>query len=560
VSPPLDRLERLKLEFGQEAARERRLLIERLERTELARARQVERLHEALCFARAYPDDAEVERAAERALARFAARPDLVRHAGALVNSGIAGTDTLYPFFAPTARWLAARFPDRLELDSDPPPDEERLERLLPLLAHYAETPALDEAPIAATDWLGRLRAPGETTAAFLVRRLAERYPDGFDFERIYEDLDLELRLLPAAATPARGRERSPVGPRHHQRGPLDRARPDLRVEIGRRPLAVRQLSRRQGRELLDLARAAMVGRARDLDAFAYGSEEDVRLVEWEDGLAFAAIGVRPERRLLLEAVYGFLTLKNRVPIGYVLNSALFGSAEIAYNVFETFRGAEAARVYARVLATVRHLFGADAFTIFPYQLGDGNDEAIESGAWWFYQKLGFRPRDSGVDALMRRELERMARRPAHRSSPATLRRLARENLYLFLGRPRRDVIGELAVAGVGLTVSALLTRRFGRAPARGFAACAEEAAARLGAGPRRGWSVGERLAFGRWAPVVLALPRVDGWSAAERTALVEVIRAKGGRRESEFVRRFDAHPRLRRAIAALARRGAARI
>ncbi len=111
-----------------------------------------------------------------------------------------------------------------------------------------------------------------------------------------------------------------------------------------------------------------------------------------------------PERRLLLESVYGFLTLKNGVPVGYVLVSALFGSSEIAYNVFETFRGGESGRIYGKVLALTRQLFGPDVFTIFPYQLGGyGNPEALESGAWWFYQKLGFRPRAPHVVALMER-------------------------------------------------------------------------------------------------------------------------------------------------------------
>ena len=55
----------------------------------------------------------------------------------------------------------------------------------------------------------------------------------------------------------------------------------------------------------------------------------------------------------MLECVYAFLTLKNGIPIGYVLTSALMESAEIAYNVFDTYRGAEAAHVYARVLAMV---------------------------------------------------------------------------------------------------------------------------------------------------------------------------------------------------------------
>src|SRR4029077_13985236 len=121
---------------------------------------------------------------------------------------------------------------------------------------------------------------------------------------------------------------------------------------------------------LIDLAREAMVTRSRDLDVFCWGDPRDVRLVDAGGGLQCACIGFRPDRRLLLEAVYGFLTLKNGVPIGYVLCSALFGSSEIAYNVFETFRGAEAARVYGRVLGMVRSLFGSDTFTIYPYQLG----------------------------------------------------------------------------------------------------------------------------------------------------------------------------------------------
>ena len=53
----------------------------------------------------------------------------------------------------------------------------------------------------------------------------------------------------------------------------------------------------------------------------------------------------------------------------------------------------------------------------------------------------------------------------------------------------------------------------------------------------------------------MLALPEVRRWNAADKLALAEVIRAKGGRRESDFVRRFDAHARLRSALAALARR-----
>jgi hypothetical protein len=46
----------------------------------------------------------------------------------------------------------------------------------------------------------------------------------------------------------------------------------------------------------------------------------------------------------------------------------------------------------------------------------------------------------------------------------------------------------------------------------------------------------------------------VERWSAAEKRAAVAALRAKGGRHESDFVRLFDAHSRLRRGILRLAR------
>ena len=297
-----------------------------------------------------------------------------------------------------------------------------------------------------------------------------------------------------------------------------------------------------------------MVSRQRDLDAFQWGDPKDVRLVSYPDGLSFAAIGVVPERRLLLESVYGFLTLKNGVPIGYVLTSALFGSSEIAYNVFETFRGGESGLVYGKVLSMTRALFGSDVFTIFPYQLGGyGNPEALESGAWWFYRKLGFVPRAPRALALMAEEERRMAEDPKHRTSLADLRVLASENLYWFAGRVRNDAIGLVELPNVGLAVVDAVSSRFGSDRERAEAVLTAEASRLLGA-RTNGWTPAERLAFRRWAPLVSILPGVTGWTPAEKRALLAVIRAKGGRRESDFVRLFDAHRKLRKAIAALAK------
>ncbi len=546
-------LEAARSERGTAATRRRLAALDLAARARFSTAREVERLHEALCFLRAYPDDAAVLAGVEALLARFGRRPDLRRHRGALESTGIAGTRTRFRFYAGTARWLAARWGDHLRVDWRAFEKGPALERVLPLVSLWAETPALDELDLGTRGWVNRLKGPKETDGAFLVRRLATLGRGTFEKEWGWESLEVPLVLDSGEGTPERTTACARTAPVVYQTKPLDRGRPDVRREMALAPLSVEALPPREAARVLDLAKEAMVARERDLDAFQWGDPRDVRLVTYPDGLSFAAIGVVPERRLLLESVYGFLTLKNGVPIGYVLTSALFSSSEIAYNVFETFRGGESGLVYGKVLSMTRALFGSDVFTIFPYQLGGyGNPEALESGAWWFYRKLGFVPRAPRAVALMREEERRMAANPGHRTSRADLEVLASENLYWFGGRVRNDAIGLVELPNVGLRVTDAVAARFGSDRERAEGVLAEEAARLLGARPKS-WAPPERLAFRRWAPLVSILPGLSGWTPAEKRALAGVIKAKGGRRESDFVRLFDGHRRLRKAIVALA-------
>ncbi len=555
MSSPLRDLEQVYRQYGPGLAEQKTALLDRLASRRLPSARAVSRLHEVLSYLRAYPDSPDVLERVEAMLVAFSRRRDLRRHATELQDSGISGTPTYYPFFHPTAVWLASRWPSRLTISWADLEYPDRLDRILPLLALWAETPGLDEAQLSVREWIRRMKGPEETDATFLIRRMEAIRAELPVRETVFEDLEIMFKLAPGPDTPARTDARVPRGRVHYVTRPLDTARPDLRLALRERPRRVSAVPRREAQQLIDLAREAMVARSRDLDTFAYGDPDDVRIVDMGDGLEFVAIGLIPERRLLLEAVYGFLTLKNGVPIGYVLNSALYGSAEVAYNVFDTYRGGEAGRVYGQVLAMLRHLFRATAFTIYPYQLGGGgNDEGLKSGAWWFYQKLGFRPRDPEAVSLMKSELARMRRSSSHRSSRATLKQLAEHNMYYHIGRPRDDVIGVFPLANVGLAVTDAVARRFGADRDVADRVLDKEVARMLATGSRRGWSAGERLGFARWAPLVAALEGVADWPLAQRRALARVMRAKGGRRESDYVLRFDAHRRLRRAVAALAR------
>ena len=140
----LRQLEELKASYGAGLAEVKLDLLSRLERRRLATADEVLRLHECLCFWRAYPDDERVLTQVERMLAAFSSRGDLRRRRSELADSGIAGTPTYYSFFWPTARWLVRHWPEQLAVNWSAFGEREELAQYLSLLVSYSETPALD--------------------------------------------------------------------------------------------------------------------------------------------------------------------------------------------------------------------------------------------------------------------------------------------------------------------------------------------------------------------------------------------------------------------------------
>jgi hypothetical protein len=554
-SPALEQLLKLKFVFDPRGRRKKLELLARVKADSMPDASSVARLHEHLCFMRAYPDDRRVLKQVKTLLADFWEREDLDLHRKELVNSGIAGTEIHYAFFWFTLYWLAERWPDRLRIDWNALRGKrldafgERLSMLVP----YCETLALEEAACTTREWVEHLKGPGETDAEFIAKRYAAMRATSMARETIFEETELPFRLLPGPDTPCATRGRYAASPIVTQRRPLVRGRESFWKEFKRKPPEARSMPRGEARRLIEMARTLMVVRTRDLDAFVHADENDVRVLDYGEGFQLVYYGTIPERRQMIDAAYGLLMLRNGVTIGYVLSAALFESAEVAYNVSPAYRGAEAAHLYARCLNAVSGLFETDTFMIDPYQMGHENPEGLRSGAWWFYYKLGFRPRDPKIVRMAENEQDRVRNDRRYRTSIARLNRLSSVNMYLHIGEPRDDVIGEFSRDNVGLKIVRYLAERFGADRERGIRTCAREVARLLGLGSLRKLTPGERLAWERWSPLILVLPGVRTWSSRDRTAAASVIRAKGGRRESDFVRRFDRHRRLRAAVLELA-------
>jgi len=541
--------------YSPESRKEKRALLEALERTSVGHAATLRRLHETLCFLQAHPDDAEVLALVDRALEAIPARvtrlgPGARRR---LHDSGIASTTLDYPFGLPMARWLASRFPADADVAWRRFHDEDRLDETLSLLATTAEGDAFSEGGMGWREWLRVAKGGRRLTDLQLLLEVFGR--TGLPTEArdwLFENLGLPIQWRPrgpgASRTLARG---APPRVFFHEAG-LDRSAGDL-VDALSRPLpALARAPRELAESLIDSARVAMATRQRELHAFSYPNPDDVLVVRGGRGLVLAFIGIAPDFRLPLEAYYGFLALKNGVPVSYGGGWELFGTLDFAVNIFASFRQGESAYLATQLLRAYRRIFGMRTVVVDRYQLGHESTEALRSGSFYFYHRLGFRPRNPDVLRVLETERTKIAADASYRSPVRVLEQLAGDEVFLSLpgGLPAPEK--RLRATDVAALVARFVAREYGG----DRVAAVRETAARVGlvlGVPRRAsWPLSERRAFEGMSLVAALIEDLARWPVAARRALVAVMRAKGASSEMRYAHQLDGHRRLRRSLEAL--------
>jgi hypothetical protein len=187
----------------------------------------------------------------------------------------------------------------------------------------------------------------------------------------------------------------------------------------------VKRLDRKQASRILNDIVATSAMRYRELYGFSHPDEAAVYHAAAGRGVDIYFFGVPRDWRLPLRAYHAAMFFKNGVPAGYVELLSFFERAEVGFNLYYTFREGESAWIYARLLRLFHQELGVTCFSVDPYQIGHENAEAVDSGAFWFYRKLGFRPTSPDVVRLLAREESRMRTTPGYRSSKRTLEKLA---------------------------------------------------------------------------------------------------------------------------------------
>ena len=142
--------------------------------------RVLHQLHETLCFLVAYPDDADVLRRADEALASFARSGEAARACGAARSTTPAsrGTFLAYPFGLPMARWLARTSPRGAHIVWAKLAAESEIEETLSLLVLPIEGEAMsDEGGLGWRRWLRLAKGDRAASDLALLVELFDRAP-----------------------------------------------------------------------------------------------------------------------------------------------------------------------------------------------------------------------------------------------------------------------------------------------------------------------------------------------------------------------------------------------
>ena len=557
VARLLDRLDELKRPSGVAGRKRLRTLLAQIARRRFGDADSLTRLHEILLFMRAYPQGARLLRQTESILKTFGRRVAEARDLGADLSplaepevSGIAGTEFSAIFSYDVVRWLAGAHPSRVEIDWEDYEDRAHLNVVWPRLLPLFEEDAYVDTRAPFLKWLRAARRRGESDLQWLMRGFDRLPVSERERAELFDPLKIWVRWRLGDTRAARTHARRGVRKIFFHTEPLlGRRDVSLPRELEGPPLAVEKLTRADAERMLAVARDAMAVRYRELHGFTYPDARSVVRADAGRGTEVYAWGVPPERRLPLLAYLSMMVFKNGLPAAYAEGLTLFERTEIGFNLFYTFRDGESAWTYARVMRLLRQLHGVETFSVEPYQLGSsGNEEGIESGAFWFYRKLGFRPTDAGPSKLLRAEERKLAARPGYRTPPATLRRMASGYALYETARAEAGAWDNFRVRHIGLAVQHRTRDHFGGDPERMRAASAAQVARALKVSTAR-WSDDERRAFGRLSLALALIPDLARWTPDERRRLVPVIRAKAGPDETKYARLLHGHARLRRAL-----------
>jgi hypothetical protein len=519
------------------------------------------RFHDLLLFLRAFAPGPRVLKLADKLLGEIESKVKAALAVGADPEdfapeevAGIAGTVVEATFSYAMVRWLVEHYPEAISIQWDDYERDAQRGLIWPRFFPLLEEDSLIEAHVPFRDWLKAARSR-ENELPWLVRQFQRLPVSEKEKAALYDLQEILVRWDMSGSQASRTYARKPVKEFYFHREPLiQRRQVSFAEELAKPRLPVKILPRGQAEKALDMVKEVLGVRYRELYGTSIADPRWVAHSKIGRGVEIHICGLPPDRRMPLRAYLAGFTVKNGVPINYFECSSFFEWAEIGFNTFFAYRDGETAWIYAQTLRLLRQLHGTRAISVYSYQIGDDNEEAIESGAFWFYRKLGFRSMNAELEKLATAEEKKVQANPHYRTPARTLRRLSKAHVVYELPEAQKGAWDRFAMRNIGFALQRRMARDFGGDADAMRKASITQLARQLNVNPTK-LKAREQPAFADFAMVLSLVTDLPRWSSDEKAALRAIIVAKAGKTEQRYQQLLLKHERLRRVILKLGSR-----
>ena len=317
---------------------------------------------------------------------------------------------------------------------------------------------------------------------------------------------------------------------------------PDIKNILSLKLPSPARLTSTEKVNLVNAAKATLVFLNRETDPFTFALAGDLKCFDLERGYSIALYSLKKEHRLSIESYVGYLVLKNGTPVSYG-GGWIFGErCQFGINILEPFRGGESAYIMSQLIRVYYQYYGAKRFVVKPYQFGLKNKEGLESGAFWFYYKYGFRPEKEQLQKLADEEWEKKKAGNNYRSSVSTLKKFTAANLQLLLDN---NPVPFYDASVVSTAITNFIIKTYNGDRKKAIADCFRKTKQALGINSLSAWSMAEKKILEEWSLLARANLNLAVWDNNEKKQFVNLVKAKANNSELHFIKLLQKHRRF---------------
>jgi len=503
---------------------------------------QLKIYHDTLLFLIAYPLAVKVYKLAEKELNRVAMTIKLKQSSlfwqRALYGSGLPYTELQCQYSADVTAWIMGKFGEMAEPIAATNSNEVTKmlwQAMLPGIEFYKSTQGNGSL------WSRIKKISGynqdKKALLWIIQLFKQQTWNPLLKELLFNDLGIFVKWTLQDIDFSRSFLRCPIQAVRYNKATSNRINSSSIVKtLLPKPFL---LTQKEKIALIDICRTSLALYYRETDPVTFADPAETFLYDMGNGLQIVLTGMQKSWRLSLESYIGFMAFKNGVPIAYG-GGWIFGHrCKIGVNIYPPFRGAESGKIFCQVMRLYYQVYNARHFIVKPYQFGKGNPDGLKSGAFWFYYKLGFRPKENSINETASAEWKKIKEDKKYRTPITILKIFTSCNMQL---EPVKNDTGNFNADFISIAVTDMINTRFSGDRETAISVCSKELADFLGMNNPSQTDHLKQHSWQNWALLFAILPGTKKWNKQQRKKFLEVLQLKDSGSEKDHIVALQNH------------------